>query len=372
MTDLDEKFMRLALRLAARGKGMTSPNPRVGAVVVKEGMIVGKGWHKRPGEPHAEVIALRGAGDAAAGSTLYVTLEPCSTYGRTPPCTDQIISAGIKRVVGGATDPWPAHRGRGFRILRRKGIEVTRGVFEGEAEKVNEGFNKHVATGLPFVTVKAALSLDGKIATSTGESRWISNEVSREHAHRMRNESDAIMVGIGTVKRDNPSLTVRGRFRHVNSPRKIVVDSAASIDLNCRLLSGSAARRTVVATTRVAPEAKLEAIASTGAEIMLCREKEGRVSLRDLVRKLARGGILYVLIEGGGQLITSALEAGVVDKVAFFYAPKIIGGSGARSVVEGKGVRDLNDALGVTNVLVRRFGSDVFVEGILAGRKKRR
>jgi len=371
VSEPDERFMRLALRLAARGKGSTSPNPRVGALVVKHAVVVGRGWHEKPGEPHAEIIALRDAGEAAAGSTLYVTLEPCSTYGRTPPCTNQIIAAKVKRVVAAATDPWPAHRGRGFRILRRKGIQVTHGVLEDDAEKLNEGFNKYVATGLPFVTVKAALSLDGKIATSTGESKWISNELSRRHVHRMRNESDAIMVGIGTVNRDDPSLTVRGRFRRVNSPWRVVVDSSGSIDLNCKLLSGPTARRTVVATTRLAPQARLRAIASTGAEVLLCREKGGKVNLRELMRKLARRGILYVLIEGGSQLITSSLEAGIVDKVAFFYAPKIIGGSDAPSVVAGKGVRYLREAWALKDVSVRRFGSDILVEGYLARAQQR-
>ncbi len=369
MTALDEKFMRVALRLAARGKGTSSPNPRVGTVVVKDGVIVGRGWHKRPGEAHAEVIALRGAGESAAGSTLYVTLEPCSTYGRTPPCTDRIVAAGVKRVVVGATDPWPAHRGRGLRMLRKKGIEVSRGILRTEAERLNEGFNKYIATGLPLVTAKAAVSLDGKIATSTGESKWISNELSRRHAHRMRNESDAIMVGIGTVRQDDPSLTVRGKFREIHTPRRVVVDSSASIELTCKLLSGMAARTTIIATTRLAAEAKLEAITSTGAEIVLCREKEGKVSLRDLVRRLAKRGILYVLLEGGSRLITSALEAGIVDKVAFFYAPKIIGGSEARSVVEGKGARYMKDTLAVTDISIRRFGNDIFVEGYIGATK---
>jgi diaminohydroxyphosphoribosylaminopyrimidine deaminase/5-amino-6-(5-phosphoribosylamino)uracil reductase len=369
MSDLDEKFMRTALRLAARGKGTTSPNPRVGALVVKKGAVVSRGWHKRTGEPHAEVIALRGAGQAAAGSTLYVTLEPCSSEGRTPPCTDQIVAAGVKRVVVGATDPWPAHCGRGFRILRRKGIEVTRGLLEAQSEKLNEGFYKFVSTGFPFVTVKAALSLDGRIATSTGESKWISNERSRQHAHRLRNESDAIIVGVGTVRRDNPSLTVRGEFAEVHSPWKVVVDSRASVGLPCKLLSGESASRTILATTRRAPQSRLEAIASTGAEIVVCGEKQGKVSLRDLMRRLAKRGILYVLIEGGSQVITSALEAGVVDKVAFFYAPKIIGGAEAPSVVEGKGARRITKALAVNHLTVRRFGTDVLIEGYVAKKK---
>jgi diaminohydroxyphosphoribosylaminopyrimidine deaminase/5-amino-6-(5-phosphoribosylamino)uracil reductase len=370
--DPDEKFMRLALRLAAKGKGTTSPNPRVGAVVVKGGRIIAKGWHRRAGEPHAEAIALDKAGGAAAGSTLYVTLEPCSTWGRTPPCTDGIIASGVKRVVVGAIDPWPAHRGRGLKILKRKGIAVTSGVLKQEAERLNEGFNKWVLTGFPFVTVKAALSLDGKIATATGESRWISGELSRGHAHRMRNESDAIMVGIGTVKRDDPSLTVRGNFREVHSPWRIVVDSRASIDLGCKLLSGPDARRTIIATTRSAPREKLDAISSTGAEVIVCREKDGKVNLPDLMKKLAERGILYVLLEGGGRLITSALEEGLVDKVAFFYAPKIIGGTEAPSVVAGKGASTLRDAIAVTDVSVRRFGSDIFVEGYVGKRKTQR
>ncbi len=366
MSDLDKKFMRAALRLAARGKGTTSPNPRVGAVVVKGGIVVGRGWHRQPGEPHAEVIALGGAGERVAGSTLYVTLEPCSTTGRTPPCTDRILSSGVRRVVIGATDPWPAHRGRGLRLLRRRGIEVACGVLEAEAEKLNEGFSKFIATGLPFVTVKAAMSLDGKMATSTGESKWISSEVSRRHAHRMRNETDAILVGIGTVRRDDPSLTVRGNFAEIHTPWKVIVNSKASIGLQCKLLSGSSARKTIVAVASNAPKSRLEAIASTGAEILVCGEKQGKVSLRDLMRRLAKRGILYVLIEGGSQVITSALEAGVVDKVAFFYAPKIIGGENTPSVVGGRGVKRLKDALRVTDVSTQRFGTDVLIEGYVA------
>lgn len=365
MSDLDEKFMRMALRLAAKGKGMSSPNPRVGAVIVKNGVVVGRGWHRRAGEPHAEVIALNEAGEATVGSTLYVTLEPCSTHGRTPPCTDAIIAAGVKRVVAASTDMYPAHRGRGFEILKENGIEVTCGVLEDEALRLNEGFNKYVATGLPFVTVKAALSLDGRIATATGESKWISNERSRRYAHRMRAESDAVMVGIGTVKRDNPRLTVRGTFARGHDPWKVVVDSKASIDLGCNLLSASGPQRTLVATTRSAPRAKLDAISATGAEVLLCRSREGKVDLRDLMQKLAKRGILYVLMEGGSKLITSALEEGLVDKVAFFYAPKIIKASEAPSVVMGKGTGNLRDATILTDLSARRFGEDILVEGYI-------
>jgi diaminohydroxyphosphoribosylaminopyrimidine deaminase/5-amino-6-(5-phosphoribosylamino)uracil reductase len=371
MSDLDEKYMRMALRLAAKGKGMTSPNPRVGAVIVKNGVVTGRGWHRRAGEPHAEVIALNEAGEATVGSTLYVTLEPCSTHGRTPPCTDAIIASGVKRVVAASTDMYPAHRGRGFEILKEKGIEVTCGVLENEALKLNEGFNKYVAMGLPFVTVKAALSLDGKIATSTGQSKWISNERSRGQVHRMRNESDAIMVGIGTVKCDDPLLTVRAKLRCVNDPWKVVVDSLASVNLSCRLLSRDSVTKTIIATTRRAPKEKVEAIAAAGAQVILCREKGGKVSLRDLMLKLAKRGILYVLIEGGSRLITSALEEGLVDKVAFFYAPRIIGGSEAPSVVTGKGARNLNEATTLTEISVRRFGEDILVEGYIVPRRKR-
>jgi diaminohydroxyphosphoribosylaminopyrimidine deaminase/5-amino-6-(5-phosphoribosylamino)uracil reductase len=368
MSDLDEKFMSLALRVAAKGKGTTSPNPRVGAVVVKDGVVVGKGWHRAPGEAHAEVAALNHAGRAASGSTLYVTLEPCCTWGRTGPCTDKIIASGVKRVVVGAIDPWPAHRGRGLRILRKNDVQVTRSTLRAEAERLNEGFNKRVTTGLPFVTVKVALSLDGKIATSSGESKWISNELSRQHAHRMRSESDAIIIGIGTVKRDDPSLTVRlgGRrekTEKADGPWRVVVDSRASINLNCKLLSLSLAPRTIIATTKHAPPRKLRNISSVGGQILVCRERERRVSLRDLMRKLARRGILYVLVEGGSGIITSALEAGVVDKVAFFYAPTLIGGTAAPSVVAGRGTTRLKNAVAIKDISIRRFGSDILVEG---------
>jgi len=363
MKDARERFMEYALRLAEKGTGTTSPNPRVGAVVVKSGEIVGEGWHRKAGDPHAEVIALEQSGEGARSSDLYVNLEPCCTYGRTSPCTDEIIRSGVSKVLVGSLDPNPKHSGRGIEILRAGGIDVEVGILEGKCRKLNEGYEKYITQGLPFVTVKAGMSLDGKIATRTGKSKWITGECSRERAHVMRNESDAIMVGIGTVKMDNPSLTIRCDVDEIHDPVRVVVDSRAEIDLKSNLLSTKTAVSTIIAVTQSAEEIKLEEIRSKGAEVLICQDNGGRVDSHDLMRKLAEKGIVYVLVEGGGTLIADLLENRIVDKVAFFYAPIIIGGSGAVNVVMGEGIDDIGQAIRVENIIRTDIEEDFLVEG---------
>jgi len=290
----DERFMRRALALARRGVGKTSPNPAVGAVLVRGGRIVGEGWHKRAGKAHAEINALRGVN--ARGATLYVTLEPCCTHGRTPPCTDAIIAAGIRRVVVAATDPNPKHSGRGLRLLRRAGIRVEAGLLAEEAAALNAAFNKWITTGLPLVIAKAALSLDGKMSTRTGDSKWITSEAARREAHKLRAGVDAIMVGGNTVIKDDPRLTLRHGVRG-KQPCRVVVGRCPR---TAKVFTDAHGNRTLHFTTR---------------------------NLRAVLLKLGRLGITSVLIEGGPTLLGVAFDAGLVDKVAFFFAPKVIAGS---------------------------------------------
>ncbi len=357
--------MQLAIELAAKGKGTTSPNPRVGTVVVKNGEIVGQGYHKRAGEDHAEVIALKQADKEARGSSLYVTLEPCSTHGKMPPCTDLIVAAGVKEVIVAGFDPNPKHNGKGIEFLKKRNIKVVTGVLQEEAEKLNEGFKKFITMGLPFVTVKAALSLDGKLATSTGESRWLTSEESRNYVHKMRNETDAILVGLGTVIKDNPHLTVRGDFEEIHTPKKIVVDALAEISLQSNLLSKEIALSTIVAVTDAAAENKTKKIRDAGAEIIYCKGDGDKVDLNDLMQKLGKKGIVYLMVESGSRVITSAFESGIVDKIALFYGTKIIGGVSAPSLIMGEGAKKLEDAIEIYNVSFTILKDNVLIEGFI-------
>jgi diaminohydroxyphosphoribosylaminopyrimidine deaminase/5-amino-6-(5-phosphoribosylamino)uracil reductase len=361
-----ESLMRRALELGALGKGTTSPNPRVGAVVVKGGRIVGEGYHVRAGGDHAEVIALRAAGDAAMDATLVVTLEPCSTPGRTPPCTNAIREAGIRELVYGIEDVRPEHSGRGLDVLREGGVRVIGPVLQDECDALNEGWPKFILDGLPFVTAKAALSLDGKLATSTGESQWITNERSRAHVHRMRTETDAILVGLGTVKTDNPQLTPRGgagsETTEPRCPWRVIVDGAAGIPLEATVLTDEWRTRTIVVTTKDAPEHQREMIAETGAEVLAVGGDLDNVDLHDLMVRLAGRGVVYAMIEGGPRVFTSAFRQGIVDKVALFYAPMLIGGSDAPSLIGGTGVSTLDDAIALRDITTTRFGDDVLIE----------
>lgn len=353
----DEIFMREALRMAKNAEGRTSPNPLVGAVVVKDGRIISAGWHRAAGTPHAEVHALNMAGELARGATLYVTLEPCSHFGRTPPCADKIIFAGLKRVVVATVDPNPKVSGRGIKILRDAGITVDVGILEDEARKLNEVFFKWVTKNIPFVTMKFAMTLDGKIATVTGESQWISCEESRKFVHKLRDVHAGIMVGVNTVLVDDPSLTTR--IDNGKNSVRIVVDSMARTPIDAKVICDDQAE-TIIAVTRKAPAGKLSALRNSGAEIIMAGDGP-KVDLEILLRELAAREITSVLLEGGGTLNFAMLEAGLVDRIYTFIAPKILGGKNAPTAVAGAGFQSLSDAKQFKNVRVEKIGTDILV-----------
>jgi diaminohydroxyphosphoribosylaminopyrimidine deaminase/5-amino-6-(5-phosphoribosylamino)uracil reductase len=363
--DKDEKYMRVALGLARKGRGKTSPNPMVGAVVVRGKAVVGKGYHHRAGEPHAEVLALRQAGEKARGATLYLNLEPCDHFGKTPPCTQTILQAGIQRVVAGMKDPNPRVSGRGFKRLRRAGVQVDVGLLEGECRELNAPFCKCISTRKPFVILKAAASLDGKVATRAGDSRWISGEESRGYVHRLRSAVDGVMVGIGTVLQDDPLLNVRLAGKKVTGhPLRIIVDSRLRLPLQSRIAQTASLYRTLVATTKAAPSSRVHRAKSANLEVLVVKSrKSGEVSLRALLGELGRRGILSILLEGGPTLNAGALEEKIVDRVLLFVAPKIIGGKKAPGMIGGKGVLRAKEALGMEVLKVRRVGADVMIEG---------
>jgi diaminohydroxyphosphoribosylaminopyrimidine deaminase/5-amino-6-(5-phosphoribosylamino)uracil reductase len=337
---LHEKYMRLAIDLAKKAEGMTSPNPVVGAVIVKNGKIVGRGYHKRAGLAHAEINALRQAGARAKSATLYVTLEPCGHFGRTPPCADAIIKSGIKRVVIAMKDPNPINNGSSIRKLKRYGIRIDVGLLAGDAKAMNRPYIKFITRKIPFVTVKVAQSLDGKIATRTGDSKWISSDDSRRYVHGLRRKSDAVMVGANTVRRDDPLLLSglsRGR-----QPVRVVVSGRSGIPSGAKVFSHS----------HKAPVIVVKPAGRSGK----------RVDLKRLMMALAKRDITNILVEGGGELIAGLVEAGLVDRFLVFIAPKIIGGRDAKTAVEGSGIEKITDALGLKNMSVRRFKEDILIE----------
>jgi len=354
--------MRRALLLAARGRGRTSPNPMVGAVVVKHGALVGEGYHRVVGGPHAEAWALRQAGGQARGATVYITLEPCCHFGRTPPCTDALIASGVKRVVAACLDADPRVNGAGMRQLAAAGVATSVGVLEQEARRLNEGYLKRVTTGLPFVALKAAMSLDGKIATSAGESKWITGERARAFGHRLRAWHDAVLVGVETVLADDPELTLR--LARGRSPLRVVVDSRGRTPSGARLL-GVGDRSPVIALTERASPARRQRLQRAGADVWVLPSREGRVDLGALAGRLAEQGANSLLVEGGGTVAASALAAGLVDRVYFLVAPLILGGARAPTSVEGEGVRRLSEAWRVASLRVRRLGSDLLLVGDL-------
>jgi diaminohydroxyphosphoribosylaminopyrimidine deaminase/5-amino-6-(5-phosphoribosylamino)uracil reductase len=361
--------MRQALRLARRGYGRTSPNPMVGAVIVQRGKIVGKGWHRKAGGPHAEVEALNDAarrGAPTRGATLYVTLEPCSTHGRTPPCVDAIKAASIKRVVVAATDPNPGHAGRAFRLLKRSGITVETGILSEAAEGLNEAFNHWICAKTPFVTVKAAMTLDGKIATASGESKWITSEKSRAHAMGLRAGSDAILVGINTVLADDPSLTARAASAGAKSQpsrlRRIILDSRARTPLNARVVTDDSAGLTTIVVTSAAAKKRVAALSKL-VSIIIAPARDGRIDLRWLMRALGKQSVASLLVEGGGEVNASFLETGLAQRVAFFYAPKILGGRDSLTGVAGKGATRLADLIHLENISWRQLGCDLLLTG---------
>ena len=368
----DLRFMRLALRLASRAHGQTSPNPMVGAVLVRDGRVIGKGWHRKAGEPHAEIEALRDAerrGEKVQGATLYVTLEPCCTHGRTPPCTEAILAAGIRRVVVAATDPNPKHAGRGFLLLSKAGVKVSQGVLAEEAARLNEAFNHWIIHRTPFVTVKAAMTLDGKIATASGESKWITGEAAREEGMKLRAGSDAILVGVNTVLADDPSLTFRSQKSEVGSQRKsrlrrIVLDSQARTPLKSKVVSDACSALTTIVVGNEAPAKRVAALAQRVRVIKAPQTRDGRLNLRWLLRRLGRESITSLLVEGGGEVNGCFLSGRLAQRVVFFYAPKILGGKDAHRAVAGMGARSWSETLDLREVEWRRAGEDLLMTAV--------
>ncbi len=354
-------WMREALRLARRGTGTTSPNPMVGAVVVKRGKVIARGWHRKAGDPHAEVIALDRAGDAARGGTLYVTLEPCCHTGRTGPCTERVIRAGVVRVVASMTDPNEAVAGKGFRALRRAGIEVEVGDGKGEAAGMNEAFLKRVRTGLPWIDLKMASTLDGRVADSRGVSQWISGRESRAEVQRLRRKTDAILIGVGTALADNPSLTVRNG-KTSRQPARIVLDRNLRIQPSAKLFNDAGGRHgdTIVVCAGDAPARRLNRLETAGAKIMTAgRWKDGHVALRPLLRRLARSGLNRILVEGGGAVAGSFIDAGLVDRFHLFLSPKALGPG--IDLLSGLRERRLDQAIPLKIQSAKKRGEDLHI-----------
>ena len=358
----DERYMRLVLSLARRGLGKTYPNPMVGALLVKRGQMIGKGYHRRAGLAHAEIEVLRQAQQETKGSVLYVNLEPCCHWGKTPPCTEALIRAGISRVVIAMRDPNPLVNGKGISQLLRAGIKVVEGVLEKEAYQLNEVFVKWITRKLPFVTVKVAQSLDGKIATRTGESRWITGESARRYVQQLRSRADGILVGIRTILKDDPLLNVRKRKV---SPIKIILDPHLRIPLTARVFSKESPEPIILVTSleRTRSAKAKELCQLNDCQIWPATLKEGRFDLKPIFQRLAKIPLCHLLVEGGGETIAALLEAKLVDRVVWFLAPRMIGGRSAPTSVEGEGVQRLSQGTKVKEIRVRRFGEDLCLEG---------
>jgi diaminohydroxyphosphoribosylaminopyrimidine deaminase/5-amino-6-(5-phosphoribosylamino)uracil reductase len=354
----DSHFMKLALKMARKGAGQTGSNPMVGAVIVKDGRIVGKGFHEKYGGPHAELNAIQQAKNRTKGATLYLTLEPCSSYGKTPPCTSAILKAGIKRVMIGTLDPNPIHFKRGIHILKKRGVQVEVGILEAKAQALIAPFSKWITQGIPYCFVKSAMSLDGKTATSLGESKWITSPKSRAVGHRLRASVDAIMVGINTVIKDNPELSshqIDGK-----DPLRIIVDSRGKIPLNSKVLKDSS--KTIVATTHKLSSSKERTLLKLGVQLIKTHSKS-RVNLKELFIQLGKKRVSSVLVEGGGQLIASLFQEKLVDRILFFYAPILIGGDSAPTSFEGGGILKLKKKISIVDMKLSRIGDDLLVEG---------
>ena len=369
---LDKFYMNIALQLAKKGKGKVNHNPLVGAIIVRDGVILGRGYHKEYGKAHAEVNAFLDAKEDITGATMYVTLEPCSHYGKTPPCVERIIENKISRVVIGMIDPNPLVAGKGIEKLKKSGITVTVGVLEEECRKLNEVFIKYITKNEPFVVLKTAMSLDGKIATSRGESKWITGEKARNEVHNLRNELEAIMVGVDTVIIDNPELTCR--LENGRNPIRIIVDSTLKIPLNSKVLKNQDEAKTIVATKKEAIEEKvkkLEALGVTVLKISDDKEYENnnirnkKVNLNNLMKELGKLNIDGVLLEGGATLNYSALQEGIVDKIQVYIAPKIIGGLNSKGPVGGTGIEFLKDAFKINDLTSKFIGEDILIEGYI-------
>ncbi|MCX7867498.1 MAG: bifunctional diaminohydroxyphosphoribosylaminopyrimidine deaminase/5-amino-6-(5-phosphoribosylamino)uracil reductase RibD [Limisphaera sp.] len=369
----EERWMREALRLARRGYGRTSPNPMVGALVLRDDRVLGRGWHRAAGLPHAEIEAMNDArrrGHRLDGATLVVTLEPCSTWGRTPPCTEAIVQAGIREVIVGAIDPNPRHAGRGLSLLRAAGVRVTAGVLAEECAELNAAFSHWIVHRRPLVTVKAAMTLDGKIATAAGESKWITGPAARAFGWRLRRGCDAVLVGIETVLADNPSLLPRGRgpWRQ----RRVILDARARTPLEAQVTADAWARQTIVVVGPEAPPDRIRALEARVEVWRAPRARRGRspggaprLDVEWVLHRLGAAEVTHVLVEGGGEVQASFLMAGLAHRIAFFYAPRVLGGAAARRAVAGEGARSWAEILRLRNVRWRRVGGDLLLEAVV-------
>jgi diaminohydroxyphosphoribosylaminopyrimidine deaminase/5-amino-6-(5-phosphoribosylamino)uracil reductase len=359
--------MQLALRLARRAFGQTSPNPMVGAVLVRRGKVIGQGWHRGAGKPHAEIEALRDAkakGNNPRGATLFVTLEPCSTKGRTPPCTEALIETGVRKVVIGAIDPNPRHARRALKILKRAGMQVVHGILAEECAKLNEAFNHWIVRRTPFVTVKSAMTLDGRIATASGESKWITGPKARAYGMTLREEADAILVGINTMLADDPALTVRGG--RVRKPiRRIILDSFARTPLNSKVASDKFREFTTIVVSKLAPKSRVRKLAAK-VTVIEAPAKDGKLDLKWLMKRLGKEDVTSLLVEGGGEVNESFLLGGIAQRIAFFRAPMVLGGRDARRAVGGEGVQRVADMVNLRDVQWQWLGADLLLSARIA------
>ena len=360
---MDEFYMKRALELAIKGVGMVNPNPMVGAVIVKDNKVIGEGFHEKYGHAHAERNAVKNAVEDIEGATVYVTLEPCAHYGKTPPCVDLLIEKKVRKVVIGMLDPNPLVAGKSIKKLKENNIEVKVGVKEKECRKLNEVFIKYITTKKPFVIMKAGISIDGKIATSGGESKWITSERSRLHSHELRNRMSGIMVGINTVLSDDPSLTYRGEHKG-KDPLRIIIDSTLKVPFESKVIKYNN-NNTIVACVENTDLIKKEKLEKMGVKIIETKSKKGKVDLQEVVEKLGKEKIDSILLEGGGTLNFSALKEGIVDKVRFYIAPKIIGGQNSKNSVSGQGFYNLDDCVNLKDMSYEQMGNEIVVEGYI-------
>lgn len=360
---MDEFYMKRALELAVKGIGMVNPNPMVGAVIVKDNKIIGEGFHEKYGYAHAERNAVKNAVEDIEGATVYVTLEPCAHYGKTPPCVDLLIEKKVRKVVIGMLDPNPLVAGKSIKKLKENNIEVKVGVKEKECRKLNEVFIKYITTKKPFVIMKSGISIDGKIATSSGESKWITSEISRLHSHELRNRMSGIMVGINTVLSDDPSLTYRGEHKG-KDPLRIIIDSTLKVPFESKVIKYNN-NNTIVACVENTDLIKKEKLEKMGVKIIETKSKKGKVDLQEVVEKLGKEKIDSILLEGGGTLNFSALKEGIVDKVRFYIAPKIIGGENSKNSVSGQGFYNLDDCVNLKDMSYEQMGNEIVVEGYI-------
>ena len=352
-----KKYMAIALSLAENGRGYVSPNPLVGCVIVKRGKIVGKGYHKKYGEEHAEVNALKAAGKKANNATMYVNLEPCSHWGKTSPCTEKVVESGIREVIVAMEDPNPLVNG--YKELKFRGLKTRIGILRDEALKLNEAYVKYMKTKMPFVILKLAMSIDGKIATSTGDSKYITSKEARKYVHKIRNDVDAVMVGINTIIRDNPLLD--SRLVKGKNPFKVVVDSNLRIPEKAKVLKEPT--KLIIATTKNAPKMKVEKLQQKGVRVMVLKAKNGLVDLKELMQELGNSEIAFIMIEGGAELSGSAIKEKIVDKALIFTAPKIIGNG--MEAIKNLGIKKVNNAITLKNISTKKVGKDFLVEGYL-------